>query len=186
MKELKDNSMHRKEYIDVILDDISDKFDIYHNYWFDNRRCVIYAYHYGSADRYDSTSDAKLADLKEYEHLFFVNCDNLTYEAYEDLYNFAVDKLEPHFVRGDNKLPGSNHMYSYISFIIISKHKPGMDVTKAIEQCNYQKKYAFGMRGFCKLRFACVTPSERDVICNKSAIKLGDFLRQHFDNNASK
>ena len=30
------SSMRRKEFIDLILDSISDSFDIYHNYWFEN------------------------------------------------------------------------------------------------------------------------------------------------------
>ena len=30
------SSMRRKEFIDLILDSISDYFDIYHNYWFEN------------------------------------------------------------------------------------------------------------------------------------------------------
>ena len=39
--------MRRKEFIDTILNGISDTFDIYHNYWFNNRKFVIYAYNYG-------------------------------------------------------------------------------------------------------------------------------------------
>ena len=35
-----------KEFIDIILNGISDTFDIYHNYWFNNRKFVIYAYNY--------------------------------------------------------------------------------------------------------------------------------------------
>ena len=34
----------------------------------------------------------------------------------DDLYDFAVNKIEPHFVRGDGKLPAKNHMYTHISF----------------------------------------------------------------------
>ena len=33
--------MRRKEFIDLILDSISDYFDIYHNYWFENHKFVI-------------------------------------------------------------------------------------------------------------------------------------------------
>ena len=36
------SSMRRKEFIDLILDSISDYFDIYHNYWFENHKFVIY------------------------------------------------------------------------------------------------------------------------------------------------
>ena len=113
--------MRRREFIDMILNSISDTFDIYHNYWFEGRKFVIYAYSYNKKDRFSTTDDAKLWDSKCYEHLFFINCDTLGMKELDDLYDFAVNKIEPHFVRGDGKLPVKNHMYTHISFIIITK-----------------------------------------------------------------
>ena len=69
--------MRRREFIDMILNSISDTFDIYHNYWFEGRKFVIYAYSYNKKDRFSTTDDAKLWDSKCYEHLFFINCDTL-------------------------------------------------------------------------------------------------------------
>ena len=113
--------MRRKEFIDIILNGISDTFDIYHNYWFNNRKFVIYAYNYKNRDKFSTTESAKLWNVKCYEHLFFINCDNLGLDELNDLLKFTVDDIEPHFVRNDNKLPCKNHMYSYISFIIIKQ-----------------------------------------------------------------
>lgn len=64
--------MRRREFIDIILNSISDTFDIYHNYWFEGRKFVIYAYSYNKKDRFSTTDDAKLWDSKCYEHLFFI------------------------------------------------------------------------------------------------------------------
>ena len=114
--------MRRREFIDMILNSISDTFDIYHNYWFEGRKFVIYAYSYNKKDRFSTTDDAKLWDSKCYEHLFFINCDTLGMKELDDLYDFAVNKIEPHFVRGDGKLPAKNHMYTHISFIIITRN----------------------------------------------------------------
>lgn len=44
--------MRRREFIDMILNSISDTFDIYHNYWFEGRKFVIYAYSYNKKDRF--------------------------------------------------------------------------------------------------------------------------------------
>ena len=38
------SSMRRKEFIDLILEQHFDYFDIYYNYWFENHKFVIYAY----------------------------------------------------------------------------------------------------------------------------------------------
>ncbi|HBV47233.1 MAG TPA: hypothetical protein DEF08_11050, partial [Eubacterium sp.] len=85
--------MRRREFIDMILNSISDTFDIYHNYWFEGRKFVIYAYSYNKKDRFSTTDDAKLWDSKCYEHLFFINCDTLGMKELDDLYDFAVNKI---------------------------------------------------------------------------------------------
>ena len=64
---------------------------------------LLYDYSYNKKDRFSTTDDAKLWDSKCYEHLFFINCDTLGMKELDDLYDFAVNKIEPHFVRGDGK-----------------------------------------------------------------------------------
>ena len=128
--------MRRKEFIDTILNGISDTFDIYHNYWFNNRKFVIYAYNYKNRDKFSTTDSAKLWDMKCFEHLFFINSDSLDEEQLKDLVKFTIEQIEPHFVRNDNKLPCKNHMYSYISFIIITRNKPDDNVKLMIEKTN--------------------------------------------------
>ncbi len=169
--------MRRKEFIDIILNSISDKFDIYHNYWFDGKKFVIYAYSYDQNNRYESTGDSsKLWDSRTFEHLFFINSDSLNREQLEELKNFAIEKIEPHFVRGDGKYPVKHHLYSYISFIIITRNKPAMEVQKAIEQLNWTKNYMLSAKGYTDLRMACVTPREYSVIASPSAKDISDFL----------
>ena len=69
--------MRRREFIDMILNSISDTFDIYQNYWFEGRKFVIYAYSYNKKDRLSTTDDEKLRDSKCYEHQLIINCDTL-------------------------------------------------------------------------------------------------------------
>ena len=57
---------------------------------------------------------------------------------------FTVEDIEPHFVRNDNKLPCKNHMYSYISFIIITRNMPSEEVIKKIKSTNIVKHYMLG------------------------------------------
>ena len=139
--------MRRREFIDIILNSISDTFDIYHNYWFEGRKFVIYAYSYNKKDRFSTTDDAKLWDSKCYEHLFFINC-------------------------------AKNHMYTHISFIIITRNQVLPDVEKALQSKNFSKNYMFGARGFSNIRLACVTPSRYSVISNKAGTKIAEFLTE--------
>ena len=96
----------------------------------------------------------------------------------EDLYNFAVEKIEPHFVRGDGKLPVKNHMYTHISFIIITRNQILPEVEKELRNKNFNKNYMFGARGFSNIRLVCVTPSRYSVISNKSGTKIAEFLTE--------
>ena len=170
--------MRRKEFIDIILNGISDTFDIYHNYWFNDRKFVIYAYNYKNRDKFGTTESAKLWDVKCYEHLFFINCDNLGIDELDKLLKFTVEDIEPHFVRNDNKLPCKNHMYSYISFIIITRNKPDDNVKLMIEKTNIVKKYMFGARGYSNIRLVCVTPSQFSVISNRYGKEISDYLKK--------
>lgn len=169
--------MRRKEFIDIILNSISEKFDIYHNYWFDGRKFVIYAYCYNHNNKFETLGDSsKLWEAKSFEHLFFINSDNLSLNQLEALKDFTINKIEPHFVRGDGRYPVKHHLYSYISFIIITRNKPLPEVQMAIEQLSWNKNYMLSAKGYTDLRFVCVTPREYSVIANKSARDIADFL----------
>ena len=109
---------------------------------------------------------------------FFINCDTLGMQQLEDLYNFAVEKIEPPFVRGDGKLPVKNHMYTHISFIIITRNQILPEVEKELKNKNFNKNYMFGARGFSNIRLVCVTPSRYSVISNKSGTKIAEFLTE--------
>lgn len=170
--------MRRKEFIDIILNSISDTFDIYHNYWFEDRKFVIYAYSYKNRNKFETTGDAKLWDSRCFEHLFFINSDNLGMTEFDDLMDFAINKIEPHFVRNDKKLPCKNHMYSYISFIIITRNMPSEDVVEKLKNCNPCKNYLFGARGYCHIRLVCVTPRQYSVISNKYGDSISEFLME--------
>ena len=105
-------------------------------------------------------------------------CFSLIVKELDDLYDFAVNKIEPHFVRGDGKLPAKNHMYTHISFIIITRNQVLPDVEKALQSKNFSKNYMFGARGFSNIRLACVTPSRYSVISNKAGTKIAEFLTE--------
>lgn len=169
--------MSRKEFIEVILNSISEKFDIYHNYWFDGRKFVIYAYCYNHHNKFETLgASSKLWEAKSFEHLFFMNCDDLSLEQLDSLKAFAINKIESHFVRGDGRFPVKHHLYSYISFIIITRNAPSLAVQKALEQTTWNKSYLLSAKGYTDLRIACVTPSAYCVVANKSARDISDFL----------
>ena len=156
---------------------ISDKFDIYHNYYFNGRKFVIYAYCYNHNNRFETSGDeSKLWDTRCFEHLFFINSDNLDMHTLNNLKDFAINSIEPHFVRGDGKYPVKHHLYSHISFIIITRNKPSYEVEEAIKNITWNKSYMFSAKGYCNLKMVCVTPREYSVIANENAKDIKDFL----------
>lgn len=108
--------------------------------------------------------------------MFFINCDNLGIDELDKLLKFTVEDIEPHFVRNDNKLPCKNHMYSYISFIIITRNMPSEEVIKKIKSTNIVKHYMLGARGYSTVRLVCVTPSSYSVISNKYGKDISEYL----------
>lgn len=79
---------------------------------------------------------------------------------------------------GDGKLPAKNHMYTHISFIIITRNHVSKEVENELRNKNYSKNYMFGARGFSNIRLACVTPSRYSVISNKAGNKIAEFLTE--------
>ena len=78
---------------------------------------------------------------------------------FESLKDFAIHEIEPHFVRGDGKCPVKHHLYSYISFIIITRNKPSKEVEKAIQMFDGQKIINFLQKDTAN----CVLPVLRRV-----------------------
>ena len=66
-----------------------------------------------------------------------------------NLKDFAINSIEPHFVRGDGKYPVKHHLYSHISFIIITRNKPSYEVEEAIKNITWNKSYMFSAKGYC-------------------------------------
>ena len=67
-------------------------------------------------------------------------------------------------------------MYSYISFIIITRNLPSDEVIKRIKGTNIVKHYMFGTRGYSNVRLVCVTPSQNSVISNKYGKDISEYL----------
>ena len=107
---------------------------------------------------------------------FFINSDNLDMHTLNNLKDFAINSIEPHFVRGDGKYPVKHHLYSHISFIIITRNKPSYEVEEAIKNITWNKSYMFSAKGYCNLKMVCVTPREYSVIANENAKDIKDFL----------
>lgn len=168
--------MRRAEFIDIILNSISNNFDIYHNYNFDGKTFEIYAYCYNHTHKPEQSDELKLWESNAYEHLFFISIDSLSVQELTELTDFAIHKIEPHFVRGDGKHPVKHHLCSYLSFIIITKTKPLPEIQKLIEETSWSRNYLLSARGYTELRLACITPREYSVIANKSATNISDFL----------
>lgn len=106
-----------------------------------------------------------LWDTRCFEHLFFINSDNLDMHTLNNLKDFAINSIEPHFVRGDGKYPVKHHLYSHISFIIITRNKPSYEVEEAIKNITWNKSYMFfsqrilqfenGMRNTTRIQCNC-------------------------------
>ena len=67
-------------------------------------------------------------------------------------------------------------MYSYISFIIITRNKPSEEVINKIKNSNIVKHYMFGARGYSTVRRVCVTPSQYSIVANKYGKDISEYL----------
>ena len=80
-----------------------------------------------------------------------------------------LEEVEPKLVLKGEELPPPNHMYSYMSVILISDKRPSKEAVKAVKKLSYDKGYMMNMRGFSQAQMCLVSIEEEKIYHNFAA-----------------
>lgn len=172
--------MESNQYLDRLLLRYSGTFNIYKPYRIAETDFSAYGYFYNHIEKYVLTRDANLWSSDSYEHILFMETDNVSIENIEKIRTIISDYMEPEMVRKGEKYPGKNHMYSYLSVIFISKDKPDKKVIQAIRHFIYDKGYLFNMRGYSQAQLGLVCMEDESIFTNRTGRKKKTVLREVF------
>ncbi len=156
-------------YLDRVLDKYSSLFDIKKPYEINGREFSAYGYFYSLNEKYVLTRKANLWRAKAYEHILFLEVDKCDSSLIEEMKTFIRDYMEPVMARNGEKYPPEDHMYTYLSIVVISKERPDKDVIRAVRRFNYDKGYLFSFRGHSEAHVICVDMESESVYTNLAA-----------------
>lgn len=174
-------SMSRTEqYLDRLLARYSGTFDIYVPYTIGGIEFPAYGYFFSHVEKFVLTRNTNMWSSDSYEHIFFLPKDSFTVEDVAKMKDLMLNYVEPQLVRKGQELPDPNHMYSYMSVILISDKVPDKSVIKAVKKLSFDKGYQMNMRGYSQIQICLVSMEDQKVYHNFASSKKKKILKGIF------
>ena len=172
--------MNAKEYLNRLLVRYAGTFDIYVPYKIFEREFDAYGFFSSHVEKYVLTRNANLYTQDSYEHSLFLTVDVVTKDLIDEMKRVILDYVEPTLVLKGEKNPEPNHMYSYMTVILISNKEPEKDVVKYLKKQKYDRGYMMHVRGFSQAQFCMVSIADEKVYTNSAAHKKKKLLNGIF------
>ena len=158
--------MKTTDYLDRLLAKYAGTFDIYQPYVIHGKEYPAYGYFFSHTEKYMLVREANMWSTDCYEHILFLEADEVTKEVLQEAYRLVTDYMEPQLVRKGKALPPPNHMYSYLTVAILSEHAVSKPMQQAIKKFKFEKGYKFNMRGFSQAHLICAAMEEEKAYAN--------------------
>lgn len=169
-----------EKYLDRLLARYSGTFNIYMPYVIGGIEFPAYGYFCSHVEKFVLTRNTNMWSSDSYEHILFLSKDKVTVEDVIQMKHLLLDYVEPKLVLKGEELPPPNHMYSYMSVILISEKTPDKDTVKAIKKLSFDKGYQMNMRGFSQIQICLVSIEEEKIYHNFAASKKKKILKGIF------
>lgn len=161
--------MTGKELLDKLLKSYESSYDIEQSF---NINGDTYDAHAGfnvTSAKYVLVKKAELWRANCFEHAFFkcIGClepeDVMRFREEIDTY------IEPQLVLGGQKLPGKDHMYTFMTVIFICEDGVMEEARRAVEKFRFVKNYCFSLQGYSEARVLVFDMKEKKVFGNRAA-----------------
>lgn len=164
--------MTGKELLEKLLVSYRSSFDIERNYDINGDIYDAYAGFNVTSAKYVLVKKAELWRAECFEHVFFRVTDELKAEEIERFRKEIDTYIEPQLVRGGEKLPKKDHMYTYMTAVYICENGVSDDVKKMVKQFRYVKNYLLTIRGYSEVRILVFDLKNQKVFGNRAAKDL--------------
>ncbi len=169
--------MNSQEILDKILLKYSATFDLMNNFKLNDHYYSAYGYYSSSDEKYVLSRKANLWTTNTFEYALFLEVEKLNKINFDQIEKDIYTYMEPVMVRRGKKYPEKDHMYSYMTVVIISNEMVEKDVIDRINKFKFERSYLFDFRGRSQTNIVCVSVKDENVYTNKS----GKYLRNMFN-----
>lgn len=173
--------METGRYLDRVLAKYAGSFDITRNYEIKGKIYSAYGYFFSLGEKYVLTRKAKLWGIRAYEYVLFQETDVLDDELLTQVTDALTGYIEPVLVRKNGKYPEKDHMYSYLSAVLICGRSPSEEMIRRIRGTRFDKGYLFSFRGHSELHLVVVDLEKETVYTNHAARKMRRVYQKAFD-----
>jgi hypothetical protein len=172
--------MEIREYFDKLLAVYKSSFDLTIPYNIGSNEYLGYGQLYSNSTRYVLVKEAKLWSANAYEHIIFMeSCGDLKDKISEAKFLIST-YMEESFVRKGEKYPVPDHMYSFLTVIVLTNDTIDSNIREEVMRYKFTKNYMFTIRGYSEGRLVLVNVKDEEIVLSKSAQKLEGFYRNSF------
>ena len=172
--------MKNVDYLDRLLLRYAGTFDIYMPYQIHGKEYPAYGYFFSSVEKFVLVREANMWTSNSHEHILFMTMEEVTEDTIAEIRSLLENYFEPELVRKGKQYPDKDHMYSYLTVVILSEKAPAKKTASAIRRFRFEKGYLFNFRGFSQGRVICASMEDEKVVSNYQARKLKKLYRQVF------
>lgn len=172
--------MKGQEFLEKLLKSYREAYDITSPCDIHGDRYDAYAVFHVTSAKYVLVKKAELWRADCHEHTVFSVRESLTGEELKHLEQEIREYMEPVLVRGNQPCMEQDHMYTYITAVIICEQGISKEVKKAAARFRFFKNYRFGIRGYCEARLLIFDMENRKVYGNRAARELIKGYRKVF------
>jgi len=153
--------MDYKEYLNNMERKLKSYFDIERDYDLNGYPLDLYAKHHFRNERYVLSKKFVVYGQENNEYIFikyFEEVGEISLKEYIDFLVKSIDILVE---------PDNDHMSSVITGVLLTNHKPKIEVIETIKKFKYHKGFAFGFKGWVDIRLILVTMDGECIVTNK-------------------
>lgn len=151
-------------------------FDLEDDHRLGTERFSLYGHFNVDNSRYVLVKKAKLWEANSQEHLFVrvwkEEDGPLDREALCRLLMPLEQIAEPQYVRKGEKYPPKNHMYSFLTLVLLTDGEIEPDALQYAKKYKFSRTYLFNFRGYLETRLVLVSMKDHQITTNHDGRQL--------------
>lgn len=168
------------DYFEKIKKSYFSTFDLTTPFKINDREYLGYGFFQNNAQKFVLVKEVKLWEVDSFEHIIFIEDNNSTENIVVEGIDLIKNYMENYFVRKEKKYPEPNHMYSFLTVVILTNNKVSKKLQDKITSFKFKKNYLLTIRGYAEGRLIVINPKDNIFISNKAAKSLKTFYTSLF------
>ena len=161
-----------------LLEEYSKSFDIVRDYEIGGVKASAYGFYSTISEKYVISPKANLWSIHGFEHILFLERENVTAEDIEDAGRLMIEHMAPTLVCKGKKYPEKDHMYSYVTVAFLSEKSPDAETIDAVKKFRYEKNYLMTIRGHVEAHLVLMDLSKGKAYSNRAAKHLVEYYEK--------